>query len=78
MALSELRINRKSQQVFEFTFYRDSEVRDVETEKVDLFRLMDEATEVLTKMVCKAESAQLNSSSAVHRIKITAGGDEKN
>jgi hypothetical protein len=75
MALSELSIKRKSSEVFEFTFYRDSCAKDVEDEKVDIFRLMDEATIVLTNMLSKVEGNQLNSSSSVYRIKITAGGE---
>jgi len=76
MALSELSIKRKSSEVFEFTFYRDSAPRAIEEEKVDIFRLMDEATIMLTNMLSKVEGNQLNSSSAVYRIKITAGGQD--
>lgn len=77
MAKMRLTIDRKSEDVFEFSFYRNAPASDISVERGDIVRLMDEATDALMRKSQKIENLQLNSSSQVYRITIQAGSDEK-
>lgn len=78
MANIRLTINRKSEDAFEFSFYREGLAGDLEKERADIVRLMDEATDALMRQSQKIESIQLSASSAVYRITLYAGGNELN
>jgi len=78
MANIQLTINRKSEDAFEFTIYRNAPAGELEVERAEMVRIMDEATDALMRQSQKLECEQLNSSSPVHRIKIYAGGDAVN
>lgn len=74
MSKMQLSINRKSEDVFEFSLYRTSPARELHEERADIVRLMDEATDALMRASQKIEIMQLNSV----LITIQAGGlDEK-
>lgn len=78
MAKMQLKIDRISEDVFEFSFYRNDPVRELHEERADIVRLMDEATDALMRASQKMESKKLNSTCSVYRITIQAGGlDEK-
>jgi hypothetical protein len=78
MANMQLKIDQKSKDVFEFSFYRNAPARELHEERADIVRLMDEATDALMRASQKIESMQLNGTSQVYRITIQAGGlDEK-
>jgi hypothetical protein len=74
MARMQITINRKSEDVFEFSFYKNSPAGDIAEERAEIVRLMDEATDALMRQSQKIDSMQLNSSSQVYRITIKAGG----
>lgn len=73
MTKMRLTIDRKSEEVFEFSYYKNAPASDLHVERADIVRLMDEATDALMRQSQKMENLQLNSGQ-VYRITIQAGG----
>ena len=74
----QLKIQKNGEEVFEFIFCRNTPASDLNIERSEIVRLMDEATDALMRQPQKMECEQLEPPSPVHRIRIYAGGDAVN
>lgn len=71
MSMIQLSINRRSEEVFEFTFFRNSPADSISQERACIVRLLDEAIDALMLLPQQIQNIESNKG---YKITIQTGG----